>query len=174
MENDWNHFEIYERFSPPYLTTLSLYQYILHDAHAFKNSRNLKNLELRHIFAEVAVFNKVISSCPSLEVLLIKIIFYNPNSYLKIDHKKLRVMSMSCNHIDGVEGYAARFDILSIQSILCENDNVVLTIPRLPFDRNYWVAVKLFPHTSFNISYITQVQEITDIFFLIKVNHINI
>jgi len=68
---------------------------------------------------------------------------------------------MSCNQIDSIEVRAARLDILSIEYIPCESDNVVLEIPRLQFGRNYWVAGRLLPHTSINISCPPQVQEIT-------------
>ncbi|KAG7652157.1 putative F-box domain, leucine-rich repeat domain superfamily, F-box-like domain superfamily [Arabidopsis thaliana] len=148
-----------ETFNHPSLRTLSLYQYILQDAQAFNNCKNLKYLDLFQIFAEVDVFNKVISSCPSLEVLILQIIFFNPSGHLKIDHKTLRILSMSCNQIDSIEVRAARLDILSIEYIPCESDNVVLEIPRLQFGRNYWVAGRLLPHTSINISCPPQKQE---------------
>ncbi|CAE5964573.1 unnamed protein product [Arabidopsis arenosa] len=141
-----------EIFYHPKLRTLSLYQYILQDAHAFNNCRNLKHLELLQIFAEIGVFNEVILSCPSLEVLILQIFFFNPSGHLKIDHKNLRILSISCNQIDSIEVRATRLDILSIENIPCESDKVVLEIPRLPFGRNYWVAGRLFPHTSINIS----------------------
>ncbi|AAD30588.1 Hypothetical protein [Arabidopsis thaliana] len=148
-----------ETFNHPSLRTLSLYQYILQDAQAFNNCKNLKYLDLFQIFAEVDVFNEVISSCPSLEVLILQIIFFNPSGHLKIDHKTLRILSMSCNQIDSIEVRAARLDILSIEYIPCESDNVVLEIPRLQFGRNYWVAGRLLPHTSINISCPPQKQE---------------
>ncbi|XP_010479264.1 PREDICTED: putative F-box protein At1g67390 [Camelina sativa] len=144
-------------FYHPHLTTVSLYQYILKDAHAFNSCKNLKHLELNHIFGEVSVFNKVISSCSSLEVLILQIVFNNPSGHLKIiDHKNLRILFMSCNQIDGIEVCAAQLDMLSIEFILCDIDNVILEIPRLPFRRNYWVAGQIFPHTSINISTFTQ------------------
>ncbi|EOA37851.1 hypothetical protein CARUB_v10011443mg [Capsella rubella] len=140
-------------FSHPSLTTLSLYQYILQDAQAFTNCKNLKHLELHHIFVEADVLNKVISSCPSLEGLILQIFFNNPSGHLKIiDHKSLRILVMSCNQIDGIEVCEARLDMLSIEFILCDIENVVLETPSLPFGRNYWVAGQLFPHTSINIS----------------------
>ncbi|XP_010500367.1 PREDICTED: F-box protein At3g60790-like [Camelina sativa] len=147
-------------FNHPYLTTVSLYQYILKDAHAFNNCKNLKHLELHQIFGEVSVFNKVISSCSSLEVLILQIFFNNPTGHLKIiDHKNLRILFMSCNQIDGIEVCAPHLDMLSIEFILCDIDNVILEIPRLPFRRNYWVAGKIFPHTSINISSSTKENE---------------
>ncbi|CAN8275550.1 unnamed protein product [Cochlearia groenlandica] len=117
-------------------------------------------LELFSISAEVNVFNEIISSCAFLEVLLLNIYFNSSSgTHFKIDNKNLKILFMSCNEIDNIELIATRLEFLSVEYTVCDSNNVVLEVPRLKFNRNYWISGGLFPHTSYNISFLVKEKE---------------
>ncbi|CAA7017318.1 unnamed protein product [Microthlaspi erraticum] len=139
-------------FSHPNLESLILRRYNFETPHAFSNCCNLKNLTLSTIFAEIEVFNVVLASCPSLEVLLVDIDCHTNSGHLKIENRKLKFLYLSSYNIDGIEVSSPILEILTIGSLSCEMENLVVANPRLHFHRNFWNTGKLFPHTSYNIS----------------------
>ncbi|CAH8320209.1 unnamed protein product [Eruca vesicaria subsp. sativa] len=139
-------------FSHPSLTSLSLGRYKLEAPHAFSDGRNLKNLKLIGISAEIEVFNAVLASCTSLEVLALKTSCISKGGSLKIENHNLKFLYLSCSRIKCIEVFSPSLDILSIGSLSCEIENVVIASPRLHFNRNYWATGKIFPHTSYYIS----------------------
>lgn len=139
-------------FSHPNLESVVLGRYNFETPHAFNNCWNLKNLSLYAIFAEIEVFNAVLASCPSLNVLLVEINCHKRSGLLKIDNRHLKFLYISCYSIDGIEVSSPTLDILTIGSLSCEMENFVVANPRLQFHRNYWNTGKLFPHTSYSIS----------------------
>lgn len=135
-------------FSQPSLTSLSLQGYIL------DNCQNLKTLKLDLIMGlEVGVFNRVLASCPSLQVLVLQVTCFNrcTGGPLKIENKKLKIVQVfSCKDIDGFRVSAASLDILAIGNTSFSRDGLVLTSPRLhEFNRISW---RNKPHISYNIS----------------------
>ncbi|XP_024004849.1 putative F-box protein At1g67390 [Eutrema salsugineum] len=139
-------------FSHPYLKSLHLGRYHIKTPLSFNNCGNLMNLELTGILAEAGVFNAVLMSCPSLEVLVVIINCDKGRGLLKIENRNLKFLYLSCYKIDGVEVSTPNVDILSIGSLWCERENVVFEHPRLQFHRNYWTTGKIYAHTSYSIS----------------------
>ncbi|XP_020891168.1 F-box protein At1g80960-like isoform X2 [Arabidopsis lyrata subsp. lyrata] len=135
------------------LTSLSLSTYIFRTSHSFNNCKILKTLKLSCMMApDVGVFNRVLASCPSLEVLVLHITFQKRNGHLKIGNKRLKLLKVSfCNDIDGIQVSSPSLHILAIDEILSYGRyNFVLTSPRLQFSRDY--KRTCLPHISYNIS----------------------
>ncbi|CAH2067942.1 unnamed protein product, partial [Thlaspi arvense] len=143
-----------DSFSYPSLTSLSLHEYILKTSHSFNNCQNLKTLKLHCILAsEVGVFNRVLASCPSLEVLVLDISCSKKSGPLKIDNNILKLLQVSCDEIDGIQVSSPSLHILAIdQDFSCGRDEFVLTSPRLQFYRNFWLTGTSLTHISYNIS----------------------
>ncbi|CAH2067948.1 unnamed protein product, partial [Thlaspi arvense] len=143
-----------DSFSYPSLTSLSLHEYILKTSHSFNNCQNLKTLKLQCILAsEVGVFNQVLASCPSLEVLVLDISCSKKSGPLKIDNNILKLLQVSCDEIDGIQVSSPSLHILAIdQDFSCGRDEFVLTSPRLQFYRNFWLTGTSLTHISYNIS----------------------
>ncbi|ESQ56052.1 hypothetical protein EUTSA_v10027448mg [Eutrema salsugineum] len=139
-----------ESFSHPCLDSLTLSRYNIETSHAFDNCWNIKKLELTGISAGVGVFNVVLVSCPSLEVLVVDINCHKGRGLLKIGNRNLKFLYLSCYNIDAIEVSSPNLDILTIGNLLCEKEKVVIASPRLQFYRNYWTT--LYAHTSYSIS----------------------
>lgn len=143
-----------ESFSHPNLISLHLSRYNLKDPHAFQNCWNLKKLKLIGVFAEIEVFNVALMSCPSLEVLVVKLNFncHKGSGPLIIANRNLKFLYLSCCQIDGIEVATPSLEILTVESLSCEIENFVIANPRLQFNRNYWATGQSYPHTSYYIS----------------------
>ncbi|EOA18136.1 hypothetical protein CARUB_v10006599mg [Capsella rubella] len=141
-----------QSFSHPNLESFYLGRYNLKDPHAFRSCSNLKSLKLVGVFAEIEVFNAVLLSCPSLQVLVVKINCYEQSGPLIIGNRNLKFLYLSGYQIDGFEVVAPSLEILTVQSLSCEMDKFVMTNPRLQFSRNYWATGQLYSHTSYCIS----------------------
>ncbi|CAE6195276.1 unnamed protein product [Arabidopsis arenosa] len=140
-------------FSHPNLKSLHLGRYNLKDPHGFDNCWNLKKLKLIAVFAEIEVFNVVLMSCPSLEVLVVDLHCHKQSGPLKIENRNLKFLCLSCcSQIDGIEVATPSLEILTVKSLSCEIEKFVIANPNLQFNRNYWVNGKLYPHTSYYIS----------------------
>ncbi|CAA7045378.1 unnamed protein product [Microthlaspi erraticum] len=139
-------------FSNQNLESLALGGYNLEAPHAFNNCWNLKSLRLYAVVAEIGVFNVVLASCPSLDVLLLEINCHTRSGPLKIDNRHLKFLYISSYNVDGVEVSSPTLDILTIGCLSCKMENFVVANPRLHFHRNYWNKGYFVPHTSYNIS----------------------
>nr|VDD32541.1 unnamed protein product [Brassica oleracea] len=129
-------------FTYPRLTSLSLHGYVLRTSHSFNNCQNLKTLKLSCILAsDLGVFNSVLASCPSLEVLVLDISCFKESGPLKIDNKRLKLLQvLETKKIDGIQVSSTRLDSLAIGRLSCGKDDFVLKCPRLRFYRNVWLA----------------------------------
>ncbi|EOA22677.1 hypothetical protein CARUB_v10003381mg [Capsella rubella] len=142
-------------FSHPSLMSLSLHSYSLESSHLLRNCSNLRTLKLLSIVApEIGVFNRVLASCPCLEVLVLHIICVSKSMVpLKIENNKLKLLQVSSMElIDGISVSTTSLDILTIIDICCGRDGLSLQSPQLQFNRNFWVAGAYVPHISYNIS----------------------
>ncbi|KAF8095496.1 hypothetical protein N665_0331s0016 [Sinapis alba] len=139
-------------FSHPDLTSLFLNEYNLEAPHAFYSCWSLKDLRLTDISAETHVFNAILVSCPSLEVLALRISCHKNSETLKIENQNLKFLFLSCLEMEGINVSSPNLDILSIEYLSCEKENCVIASPRLHFHRNYWSAGNCFAHTTYNIS----------------------
>ncbi|KAG2313583.1 hypothetical protein Bca52824_025140 [Brassica carinata] len=139
-------------FSHPDLISLFLDKYNLEAPHAFNSCWSLKDLRLIDVSAETEVFNAVLVSCPSLEVLALKISCHKNSGTLKIENHNLKFLFLSCLGIEGLNVSSPNLDILSIEYLSCDKENCVTASPRLHSHRNYWAAGHCFVHTSYNIS----------------------
>ncbi|ESQ27142.1 hypothetical protein EUTSA_v10019621mg [Eutrema salsugineum] len=142
-------------FSHPSLKSLSLHSYILKSSYPLSYCPNLKTLKLLCIVAsDVGVFNRVLASCPSLEVLVLNISCSKKiGGPLKIENSKLKLLEVMCSiKIDGIRVSVASLDILAIYRNSLRRDEFSLTAPKLQFNRNFWVAGRFFRHISYNIS----------------------
>ncbi|WZY77191.1 hypothetical protein YC2023_023575 [Brassica napus] len=101
-------------FSHPDLISLFLDEYNLETPHAFYSCRSLKDLSLINVSAETEVFNAVLVSCPSLEVLALKISCHK-KGFLKIENHNLKFLFLSCLGIKGINVSSPNLDILSIE-----------------------------------------------------------
>ncbi|KAL0826100.1 hypothetical protein Bca101_049777 [Brassica carinata] len=138
-------------FSHPDLISLFLDEYNLETPHAFYSSRSLKDLRLINVSAETEVFNAVLVSCPSLEVLALKI-SCPKKGFLKIENHNLKFLFLSCLGIKGINVSSPNLDILSIEYLSCKEENFFTASPRLHSHRNYWAAGQCLAHTSYIIS----------------------
>ncbi|KAF3566448.1 hypothetical protein DY000_02017753 [Brassica cretica] len=129
-------------FTYPRLTSLSLHGYVLRTSHSFNNCQNLKTLKLSCILAsDLGVFNSVLASYPSLEVLVLDISCFKESGPLKIDNKRLKLLQvLETKKIDGIQVSSTRLDSLAIGRLSCGKDDFVLRCPRLRFYRNVWLA----------------------------------
>ncbi|KAJ0231131.1 F-box/LRR protein [Hirschfeldia incana] len=139
-------------FSHPDLISLFLDEYNFEAPHAFYSCWSLKDLRLINISAETEVFNAVLVSCPSLEVLALRISCPKNSGTLKIENNNLKFLFLSCLGIEGLNVSSPNLDILSIEYLSCTEENCVTASARLHFDRNYWTAGHCFAHTSYDIS----------------------
>ncbi|CAH8358721.1 unnamed protein product [Eruca vesicaria subsp. sativa] len=141
-------------FTYPRLTSLLLHGYGLVTSHSFNNCQTLKTLKLSCILAsDVGVFNSVLASCPSLEVLILDISCFKESGPLKIHNNRLKLLQViETKKIDGIQVSSTRLDSLAIGRISCGRDDFVLRCPRLRFYRNFWLSGLYYPHTSYNIS----------------------
>lgn len=139
-------------FSHPNLKSLHLGRYTLKDPHGFDNCWNLKQLKLIAVFAEIEVFNVVLMSCPSLEVLVVDLHCHKQSGPLKIENRNLKFLFLSCSQIDGIEVATPSLEILTVKSLSCEIEKFVIANPNFQFNRNYWATGQLYPHTSYYIS----------------------
>ncbi|CAN7085897.1 unnamed protein product [Brassica oleracea var. botrytis] len=92
-------------FSHPSLKSLSLTFYILESSRPLSYCPNLTTLKLVCVASEVGVFNRVLASCPSLEVLVLDIACVKKiGGPLKIENNKLKVLlvTSSSKSIDGI------------------------------------------------------------------------
>ena len=144
-------------FCHPSLTSLSLTRYKLLEK-AFKNCCNLKILKLYDIMSDVSVLSNVIKACSSLEVLVLQITFLNQASALKIENKKLEFLQVTWPCLmNRMEVNTPRLVIFDIKSIYCFGYSV--EAPKLSmFKRDYWVGGMSYPHLSYHISSLAQVQ----------------
>ncbi|CAG7893831.1 hypothetical protein BRARA_B02316 [Brassica rapa] len=138
-------------FSHPDLISLFLDEYNLETPHAFYSCRSLKDLSLINVSAETEVFNAVLVSCPSLEVLALKISCHK-KGFLKIENHNLKFLFLSCLGIKGINVSSPNLDILSIEYLSCKEENFFTASPRLHSHRNYWAAGQCLAHTSYIIS----------------------
>ncbi|KAJ4914910.1 F-box protein [Raphanus sativus] len=154
-----------DSFSHPSLASLSLSTYTFTSSHPFRNCSNLRTLKLVSIDAtNVEVFNTLLLSCPSLEVLVLKIrCFYNtgvdpfyPGSPgpLKIENNKLKLVHVLLKrNIGGLEVSSASLEILVVEETCFGKEGFFLSSPKLQFTKNFWVPGRRFaPHISYNIS----------------------
>ncbi|XP_013587285.1 PREDICTED: F-box protein At1g80960-like [Brassica oleracea var. oleracea] len=83
-------------FSHPSLMSLSLRSYTFRSSRPFRNCSNLRTVKLYSINAtKVEVFNTLISSCPSLEVLVLYITCtHDIGGPLKIENNKLKLLHL--------------------------------------------------------------------------------
>lgn len=139
-------------FSHPDLISLFLDEYNLEAPHAFYSCWSLKDLRLIDISAETEVFNAVLVSCPSLEVLALRISCHKNSGTLKIENHNLKFLFLSCLEIEGLNVSSPNLDILSIGYLSCTEENCATASPSLHSHRNYWAAGHCFAHTSYNIS----------------------
>ncbi|XP_010457880.1 PREDICTED: putative F-box protein At1g67390 [Camelina sativa] len=140
-------------FSHPALTSLSLYRYDFETANPFNKCDNLMILQLGRICAEVGVFNTIIAACPSLKVLVLEITAYSQVGCLKIHNNNLKLLHVTCSHIDRIDVSAPLLDIFSIRFTFVTKDNFLLAAPRvLQINKSYWAAKARTPHISYNIS----------------------
>ncbi|AEE36472.1 F-box and Leucine Rich Repeat domains containing protein [Arabidopsis thaliana] len=144
-----------DSLSHPSLMSLSLHSYFLESSHPLRNCSNLRTLKLLSIVApEIGVFNRVLASCPCLEVLVLGICCFKKSRVpLKIENKKLKLLQVSSlERIDAIEVSTTSLDILAIIDICCRRDDLSLQSPQLQFNRNFWVLGPYVPHISYNIS----------------------
>ncbi|XP_056854169.1 F-box protein At1g80960-like [Raphanus sativus] len=154
-----------DSFSHPSLASLSLSTYTFTSSHPFRNCSNLRTLKLVSIDAtNVEVFNTLLLSCPSLEVLVLKIrCFYNTGvdpfypggpGPLKIENNKLKLVHvLLMRNIGGLEVSSASLEILVVEETCFGKEGFFLSSPKLQFTKNFWVPGRRFaPHISYNIS----------------------
>ncbi|KAL0865554.1 hypothetical protein Bca101_044672 [Brassica carinata] len=142
-------------FSHPSLMSLSLRSYTFRSSHPFRNCSNLRTLRLVLINATNAeVFNTLLSSCPSLKVLVLNITcFYKTGSPLKIENNKLKLLHVLLNdNIDDLEVSSTSLDILVIEDTSFGKECFLLSSPKLQFTKNFSVTRRFAPHISYNIS----------------------
>ncbi|VVB01095.1 unnamed protein product [Arabis nemorensis] len=132
--------------------TLVNCRYNLKSPHAFNSCWNLKKLKLVGISAEIGVFNVVLLSCPSLEVLILDIKCHKTSGPLKIYNHNLKVLYLSSYQINGIEVSTPNLEIFIVRSLSCEMENFVIANPRLQFNKNYWTTGEIYPHASYYIS----------------------
>ncbi|XP_023642224.1 F-box protein At1g80960 isoform X2 [Capsella rubella] len=140
-------------FSFASLTSLSLFSYTLRTSHSFNDCQNLKTLKLWVTFAsEAGIFNRILASCPSLEVLVLGVGCFKKGGPLKIDNKRLKLLKVSAyGEMEGIKVTSPSLHILAIDEVLpCERYNFDLTSPGLQFSR--FLARISLPHVSYNIS----------------------
>ncbi|KAG7586119.1 F-box domain [Arabidopsis thaliana x Arabidopsis arenosa] len=141
-------------FSHPRLTTLFLHRYELKTANAFKTCHNLKILKLENMFAEVNVFNSVIASCPSLKVLVLRLMWYNARACLKIHNNNLKLLHVASYYVHSIEVSAPLLDIFSMDYLFDGEYNIVIKSSRLFFTKNYGaIDAERVPTLNYNISY---------------------
>ncbi|KAG2324177.1 hypothetical protein Bca52824_006905 [Brassica carinata] len=137
-------------FSHPSLMSLSLRSYTFRSSHPFRNCSNLRTLKLVSINAtEVEVFNTLLSSCPSLEVLVLNIsCIHDTGGPLKIENNKLKLLHVLFMHtIGGLQVSSTSLDVLVIENVCFQEEDFFLCAPRLLFSRKFFA-----PHISYNIS----------------------
>ncbi|KAL0724429.1 hypothetical protein Bca4012_039028 [Brassica carinata] len=104
-------------FSHPSLKSLSLIFYILETPHPLSYCPDLTTLKLVCVVSEVGVLNRVLASCPSLEMLVLDIACVKKNGGpLKIiENNKLKVLlvTSSSKYIDGIRVSAPSLDIIA-------------------------------------------------------------
>ncbi|CAN6931584.1 unnamed protein product, partial [Brassica oleracea] len=116
---------------------------------------NLTRLKLVCVASEVGVFNRVLASCPSLEVLVLDIVCVKKNEGpLEIENNKLKVLLVtSCSkYIDGIRVSGPSLDIIAFIDTSFKKDEFFLVAPRLQCSRNFWVRPAFTPHIGYNIS----------------------
>ncbi|KAF3518116.1 hypothetical protein DY000_02062126, partial [Brassica cretica] len=104
-------------FSHPSLKSLSLTFYILESSRPLSYCPNLTRLKLVCVASEVGVFNRVLASCLSLEVLVLDIACVKKiGGPLKIENNKLKVLivTSSSKSIDGIRVLAPSLDIIAL------------------------------------------------------------
>ncbi|KAF2592607.1 hypothetical protein F2Q70_00044364, partial [Brassica cretica] len=142
-------------FSHPSLKSLSLTFYILESSRPLSYCPNLTRLKLVCVASEVGVFNRVLASCPSLEVLVLDIVCVKKNEGpLEIENNKLKVLLVtSCSkYIDGIRVSGPSLDIIAFIDTSFKKDEFFLVAPRLQCSRNFWVRPAFTPHIGDNIS----------------------
>ncbi|KAG2324176.1 hypothetical protein Bca52824_006904 [Brassica carinata] len=135
--------------------SLSLRSYTFRSSHPFRNCSNLRTLRLVLINATNAeVFNTLLSSCPSLKVLVLNITcFYKTGGPLKIENNKLKLLHVLLNdNIGGLEVSSTSLDILVIEDTSFGKECFLLSSPKLQFTKNFSVTGRFAPHISYNIS----------------------
>ncbi|KAH0874433.1 hypothetical protein HID58_071795 [Brassica napus] len=142
-------------FSHPSLKSLSLTFYILESSRPLSYCPNLTTLKLVCVASEVGVFNRVLASCPSLEVLVLDIVCVKKNEGpLEIENNKLKVLlvTSSSKYIDGIRVSGPSLDIIAFIDTSFKKDEFFLVAPRLQCSRNFWVRPAFTPHIGYNIS----------------------
>ncbi|KAG2324513.1 hypothetical protein Bca52824_007241 [Brassica carinata] len=133
-------------FSHPSLKSLSLIFYILETPHPLSYCPDLTTLKLVCVVSEVGVLNRVLASCPSLEMLVLDIACVKKNGGpLKIiENNKLKVLlvTSSSKYIDGIRVSAPSLDIIAFIDTSFKKD----------CSRNFWVTPPFTPYISYNIS----------------------
>ncbi|CAH8306013.1 unnamed protein product [Eruca vesicaria subsp. sativa] len=147
--------------------SLSLRSYTFRNSHPFRNCSNLRTLKLYLINAtKVEVFNTLLSSCPSLEVLVLYIActYYNIGLPLKIENNKLKILQVLLINIGGLKVSSTSLNILFIDSISFK-DRFFLCAPDSNLDNNnasneswekkFWEEVNnnnvAFPNAKFRV-----------------------
>ncbi|KAF8106481.1 hypothetical protein N665_0139s0070 [Sinapis alba] len=137
-------------FSHPSLMSLSLRSYTFRSPHPFRNCSNLRTLKLELIHAtKVEVFNTLLSSCLSLEVLVLYITcIHDIGGPLKIENNKLKILHVLFMHnIGGLQVSSTSLNNFVLQNTSFEKDCFFLSSPRLQFSRKFFT-----PHIIYNIS----------------------
>ncbi|CAN6876948.1 unnamed protein product, partial [Brassica oleracea] len=101
------------------------------------------------LITKVEVFNTLISSCPSLEVLVLYITCtHDIGGPLKIENNKLKLLHvLFMDNIGGLQVSSTSLNILVILNTSFGNDDFFLCSPKLQFSKNFFA-----PHISYNIS----------------------
>ncbi|CAN7138881.1 unnamed protein product, partial [Brassica rapa subsp. narinosa] len=104
------------------------------------------------LITKVEVFYTLLSSCPSLEVLVLyTTCTYDIGGPLKIENNKLNILHvlhvLFMDNIGGLQVSSTSLNILVIQNTTFGNDDFFLCSPRLQFSKNFFT-----PHISYNIS----------------------
>ncbi|CAG7909108.1 unnamed protein product [Brassica rapa] len=144
-----------DSFSHPSLMSLSLSSYMFTSSDPFRNCSNLRTLKLVLIEAtNVEVFNTLLSSCPSLEVLVLNIrCFYETRGPLKIENSKLKLVHVLLKrNIGGLEVSSTSLDILVVEDTSFGKKDFFLSSPKVQFTNNFWVAGRFAPQISYYIS----------------------
>lgn len=142
-------------FSYPGLTSLSLSSYFFITSRSFDRCQDLKTLKLTDMLSpDVGVFNKVLASCPALEVLVLDINCFRESGPLRIENNRLKLLKMSlCFRVNGIVVSSPSLHILAMVKIIsCRGDDFVLTSPRLQFNRKFCLTKTLCPHINYDIS----------------------
>ncbi|WZZ20057.1 hypothetical protein YC2023_121444 [Brassica napus] len=144
-----------DSFSHPSLMSLSLSSYMFTSSDTFRNCSNLRTLKLVLIEAtNVEIFNTLLSSCPSLEVLVLNIrCFYETRGPLKIENSKLKLVHVLLKrNIGGLEVSSTSLDILVVEDTSFGKKDFFLSSPNVQFTNNFWVAGRFAPQISYYIS----------------------